>query len=119
MKIHSAFLSSSYGYRTSILSTSSFASFHVSRFFFAQSTWHRAYAICKRVFSQKVLRTEADGHAYHVSLQVFLLLRLEPFQVLQNPRAGVLDVLLRYLEGLLQLMRSSVCMGIDTRRSLT
>lgn len=31
-------------YRTSIFSTSSLASFHVSRFFLAQSMWHRAYA---------------------------------------------------------------------------
>jgi len=34
-------------YRASILSTSSLASLHVSRFFFAQSMWHLAYAICK------------------------------------------------------------------------
>ena len=32
-------------YRTSILPTSSLASLHVSRFFFAQSMWHLAYAI--------------------------------------------------------------------------
>jgi hypothetical protein len=45
----------------------------------------------------------AFGEGNHITLQIHLLLALEAFEILQNAGTGVLDILLRYLEGLLKL----------------
>lgn len=42
-------------------------------------------------------RTYKTRIPHHVSLKVFLLLLLEPLEILQNPSTGILDVFLRNL----------------------
>jgi hypothetical protein len=44
-----------------------------------------------------------NGKAYHVSLQVFFFLALEPLQVLQNACTSIFDIAVRYFYRLLQL----------------
>ena len=88
-------------YRTSILSTSSLASLHVSTFFFAQSMWHLAYAIFRRRLASSA--STAGEETYHVSLEILFFLQLESFEVLQNTCACVFDILFRHTESLFKL----------------
>jgi hypothetical protein len=51
----------------------------------------------------RALRQSGKERTNHAPAQIFLLLQLEALQILQHARAGVLDVLLRHLERLLEL----------------
>lgn len=42
---------------------------------------------------------------YHVSLEVFLLLALEPLEIPQNACTSILYVIMRYFNGLFQLQK--------------
>ena len=88
-------------YLTSILSTSSLASFQVSTFFFAQSMWHLAYAIFKLRLASFL--SNPGGGKYHITPEILLFFQLESFEILQNTCACVLDILLRYIESSFKL----------------
>ena len=53
------------------------------------------------------------GNSYHVSFQILLLLQLEALEIFQNTCAGILDILLRDLQCLLELQAISDTMLLD------